>query len=145
MHPRRLGWAALVAISILLAAVSAGASSHWSISAASNSTAQGRATSPAAPTDVTSSCTSSSTTEATVRWSTATHATKYTVYDSKTSGSYASLGTTTTATYTSSALTSGKYTFEVTTSIGTKWTSAKSSATSPALKMTTRRGTCVTT
>lgn len=135
----RLVRGATVATSILLAAASSGAVSHWSVAASSGGSAHAQAFTPAAPSGVSATCTSSRTTEATVRWSAATHATGYTVYTSKTSGTYTALGTTSTTTYTTGSLTTGKYTFEVATSVGSRWTSSRSSPTTPALKMTQGR------
>jgi cellulose 1,4-beta-cellobiosidase len=68
-----------------------------------------------------------------VSWTAVTHATTYTVYDSTTSatGTYSSVaaGVATTS-WTSGTLSSGtNYWFEVTASVGSNWTTAKSSAT----------------
>jgi hypothetical protein len=101
----------------------------------SGGTGEGRAqTTPSAPTGVTATCTSESTTTVKVSWSSVTHATNYSVYESKTSSSSGySLAATVTApttSWTSGSLSSGDYWFEIAVAIGTNWTSAKSSATS---------------
>jgi hypothetical protein len=68
-----------------------------------------------------------------VSWTAVTHATTYTVYDSTTSatGTYNSIATgVTTTSWTSATLAaSTNYWFEVTVSVGSNWTSVKSSAT----------------
>ena len=88
---------------------------------------------PAAPASPAATCpapTSAKTIK--VTWTSVTHATGYTIYDSTTSatGTYASIGTATTSPWTSGTLTSGtNYWFEVIADIGSNWSSVKSSAT----------------
>jgi hypothetical protein len=128
-------------VAVLLAATSSGAAVHWVTTLAAGSTARAKATGPAAPTGVTATCVSASTDVVTVTWTAASHATGYTVYESKTSGSYTSVASVTTLSWTSGALTKAKYKFEITSSIGTKWSSAKSAA-SAARTITTSPKKC---
>ena len=64
-------------------------------------------------------------------WAAITHATGYGVYQSTTTatGTYTLQTTVTTLTWTSAALATGSYWYEVVTNIGTNWASAKSAAT----------------
>jgi len=135
----RRGPACLVVFLAVTYAVALGGSglasaSIWTVHL-SGGTGEGRAqTSPAAPTGVTATCTSPSTTTIKVSWSSVTHATNYSVYKSTTSSSsgysLAATVTSPTTSWTSGSLSSGNYWFEVAVSIGTNWTSGKSSATS---------------
>jgi hypothetical protein len=67
----------------------------------------------------------------TVTWAAVTHATGYAVYQSNTNatGPYTLQQTVTALTWTSAALATGSYWYEVVTNIGTNWASAKSAAT----------------
>ncbi len=127
----------LLAAAALRGGAEAGAATKWGLPLAGGSEAQAKSASPAAPTDVRGTCVSKATPKIKVTWLAATHATGYTVYESKTSGSYSSVATVTTTGWTSGTLTSGKYTFEVSTSIGSRWSSARSSATSSRTVSTT--------
>lgn len=127
---------------LLLGGASAGADVHWAVTLSSGNAGQAQALTPAAPTGVAAACASSSTDKVTVTWTAASHATSYTVFEKKTSASYASAGTTSGTSWASGALTTGKYKFEVATSIGANWASGNSSATSPALKITKTAKTC---
>ena len=64
-------------------------------------------------------------------WAAITHATGYAVYQSNTTatGTYTLQTTVTTLTWTSAALATGNYWYEVVADIGTNWASAKSAAT----------------
>jgi hypothetical protein len=87
---------------------------------------------PAAPT-ATSACASpASGKKVTVTWAAVTHASGYGVYQATTSatGTYALVTTVTTLTWTSAALTTGNYWYEVVANIGSNWASSKSTATS---------------
>lgn len=142
LRARSLAWL-LGPVGALLVGASAGASVHWTLGLSSASAAQSKMGSkPAAPGGVTAACVSSSADEVVVSWNAVSHATGYKVYKSKTSGSYASAGSATTHSWTSGALTSGSYTFKVTTSVGAHWTSTKSSATSPARTIATTPASC---
>jgi hypothetical protein len=125
----RASTAAILVVSLLLGESSSGAATHWAAHGQSGSSAQGKALSPSAPSGVTSGCGSSNTTKVKVSWTTASHASGYTVYQSKTSGGYTNVATVTTTSWTSGSLTTGTYKFEVATSIGPKWLSSKSRAT----------------
>ena len=64
-------------------------------------------------------------------WAAITHATGYGVYQSNTTatGTYTLQTTVTTTTWTSAALATGNYWYEVVANIGSNWASAKSAAT----------------
>ena len=66
-----------------------------------------------------------------VSWAAITHATAYAIYQSNTTatGTYTLQTTVTTTTWTSAALATGNYWYEVVANIGTNWASAKSAAT----------------
>jgi len=91
---------------------------------------------PAAPVGIGAKCikstggvsTASTTKKTRVTWSAAAHATGYTVWESKTSGSYSKVASVTTPSWSSTTLTAGLYLFELSTRIGTKWSSALSNA-----------------
>jgi hypothetical protein len=132
----RLGVVAAFAACVLLAGGVAIAATRWGVALGSSSKAQAKATTPAAPTGVTAKClkstggtaTSSTTAAVKVSWTAAALATGYTVWESKTSGSYTKVAKVTTTSWSSSTLTNGSYLFKVTTAIGSKWSSAKSRA-----------------
>lgn len=115
----------------------------WTIALHSGSTSEARSsTAPAAPTGVTSACVSGTSTTVKVTWSAVTHASTYTVSESTTSAtsgySVVAPGLAT-ASWTSAALASGSYWFEVTATVGSSWISASSSATA---KRTISGGRC---
>ena len=123
-----------VALCSLTVTESAWATTNWLVHVASTNAGQAKATTlPAAPAGIGAACAAPTTSKTvTVSWNTVTHATTYSVYESTTSatGTYtlAASGITTTS-WTSGTLTAGAhYWFEVVTTIGTNWTSAKSSA-----------------
>jgi hypothetical protein len=124
--------AALVAFAVQSAGSPAFAAT-WTTGLASGSSgeSQGQAA-PAAPANPTATCTSGLSNTVNLTWSAVTHATTYTVYDSTTSAStgYAVLtsGVTTTS-YTTGALSSASYWFEIAAYVGTNWVSANSAAT----------------
>lgn len=62
----------------------------------------------------------------TVSWNAAPRASSYAVYASQTGGAYSLLGRTASTTLTTGRLTNHSYTFEVTTLIGSTWTSGQS-------------------
>ena len=74
-------------------------------------------------------------------WAAIAHATNYGVYQATTSatGTYTLTATVTTATWTSAALATGHYWYEVVANIGTNWASANSAATA---ERTTSGTTC---
>lgn len=126
---------ALVGLLVVSSTGAAWAATNWTVTLHTASSGEGRSqTVPSAPTGVTAACNAPTTAKTIkVTWTAVTHATTYTVYDSTTSatGSYSSVATgVTTTSWTSSSLTGGtNYWFEVTASVGSNWTSAKSSAT----------------
>ncbi len=123
-----------VALNVLIASGGAWAATNWAVHLATASKGEARAqTLPSAPGSPAAGC-AAPTTSGTIKvtWSAVTHATGYTIYDSTTSatGAYNQIGNSTTSPWTSSTLTSGtNYWFEVVATIGSNWSSAKSSAT----------------
>jgi hypothetical protein len=125
---------ALVGLVLASSTGAAWAATNWTVTLHTASSAEAHSqTVPSAPTGVTAACnapTSAKTIK--VSWTAVTHATTYTVYDSTTSatGTYASVATgVATTSWTSGTLTAGThYWFEVTASVGSNWTSTKSSA-----------------
>jgi hypothetical protein len=126
----------LVATCALFVAVSdasaASAATSWAIGAAVGSHGEARAKlAPTAPTGVTATCTAFFGTTVKVAWNAVPLATGYTVFESTTSAAsgYAPVATGVVATnWTTPALASGNYWFEVAASIGTNWVSANSAA-----------------
>jgi hypothetical protein len=138
---RALAAALALGAPLVLDATSAGASTHFRVSLSTGGSGDARSATPAAPSGVSASCSSSTTVVVKVTWAAAAHATAYAVYESKTSGSYDSVASVTTTSWTSGSLTSGKYKFELSASIGTKWVGPKSSATA-SYKITKSKKTC---
>ncbi len=135
---RTLLVAAPIALVWLILASSTGAAwaaTSWTVTLQTASSAEAHSqTVPSAPTGVTATCNAPTLAKTIkVSWTAVTHATTYTVYDSTTSatGTYSSIATgVTTTSWTSGTLTAGtNYWFEVTVSVGSNWTSTKSSAT----------------
>ena len=111
------------------------AAGNWVVHEAAGSSGEAHAQAlPSAPTGVSDSCPAPATSKTIkVTWTAVTHATSYTVYDSTTSatGTYNQVATgVATTSWTSGTLASGThYWFEVTVTVGSNWTSVKSSAT----------------
>jgi cellulose 1,4-beta-cellobiosidase len=126
---------ALVGLLVTSGTGAAWAATNWTVPLHTASSGEGHSqTVPSAPTGVTAACNAPTTSKTIkVSWTAVTHATTYTVYDSTTSatGTYSSIATgVTTTSWTSGTLTAGtNYWFEVTASVGSNWTTAKSSAT----------------
>jgi cellulose 1,4-beta-cellobiosidase len=124
----------LVALLVGSSTGAAWAATNWTVTLHTASSAESHSqTVPSAPTGVSAACNAPTTAKTIkVSWTAVTHGTTYTVYDSTTSatGAYSSIATgVTTASWTSGTLTTGtNYWFEVTVSVGSNWTSAKSSA-----------------
>jgi hypothetical protein len=122
-----------VCAALMVGGAAAGATS-WIVVLHSNSAGEGHAQAfPAAPTGPAAAC-AAPTTSKTIKltWNTVTHATTYSVYDSTTSatGTYTLLASGIgTNSYTTAALASGNYWFEVTATVGTNWAGSRSSAT----------------
>ena len=129
--------AAPIALVGLLASTTgaAWAATNWTVTLHAGSSGEGQSqTVPSAPTGVTAACIAPTTSKTIkVSWTAVSHATTYTVYDSTTSatGTYSSIATgVTTTSWISGTFNAGtNYWFEVTVSVGSNWTSAKSSAT----------------
>jgi hypothetical protein len=126
---------ALIGLILASSTGAAWAATNWTVTLHTASSAEAYSqTVPSAPTGVTAACNAPTSTKTIkVSWTAVTHATTYTVYDSTTSaaGTYASVATgVATTSWTSGTLTAGThYWFEVTVSVGSNWTSAKSGAT----------------
>jgi hypothetical protein len=106
--------------------------SAWSTSAAAGSRGQSTAQpAPAAPATPTATCVSSLGNTVNVSWTAVAHATSYTVLQATASaaGPYTVVATLAATSWTSGALASGSYWFQVTAKIGTNWTSPASTAT----------------
>jgi cellulose 1,4-beta-cellobiosidase len=126
---------ALAGLVLVSGTGAAWAATNWLVTLRTASSGEGHSqTVPSAPTGVSAACAAPTTAKTIkVSWTAVTHATTYTVYDSTTSatGTYSSIaaGVTTTS-WTSGTLTAGtNYWFEVTASVGSNWTSPRSSAT----------------
>lgn len=126
---------ALVGLVLASSTGAAWAATNWTVTLHTASSAEAHSqTVPSAPTGVTAACNAPTSTKTIkVSWTAVSHATTYTVYESTTSatGTYASVATgVATTSWTSGTLTAGThYWFEVTASVGSNWTSTKSSAT----------------
>ena len=122
----------LTALSLLVSSGATWAAANWTVKLTAGSSGEAKAQAlPAAPSP-TSSCASPATgKKVTVTWAAVTHATGYAIYQSNTTatGTYTLQTTVTTLTWTSAALATGNYWYEVVTDIGTNWASAKSAAT----------------
>lgn len=123
----------LVIATATLVGASSAQGSNWTLTAGSGSAGEGQAQPvPAAP-SASASCYLLAL-QITVSWSAVTHAGSYSVYESTKSSSgpftVAASGLTTTS-WTSPALATGTYWFEVTATLGTSWTTSASAATAP--------------
>jgi hypothetical protein len=118
----------LVVLSLSVAGVAY--ASTWTVTLHASSKAEAQAqAAPAAPAGVTATCVSpASKKEVSVTWGAVTHASEFEVLQSFNSGTYAAATTLTGTAWTSSALSTGTYKYEVETQIGTNWASTPSSA-----------------
>jgi len=106
--------------------------SAWSTSVTAGARGQGTAQpAPAAPATPTATCVSSLGNTVKVSWAAVAHATSYTVLQAtaSASGPFTVVATVSPTSWTSGALASGSYWFEVKATIGTNWTSPASTAT----------------
>jgi len=120
------------ALSHLFSSGAAGAAGNWTVHVATVNSGESRAEAlPTAPTATSACATPASGKKVTVTWAAITQATGYGIYQSNTTatGTYTLQATVTATTWTSAALATGNYWYEVVTDIGTKWVSAKSAAT----------------
>jgi fibronectin type 3 domain-containing protein len=119
-------------LGLLFSSGPAWATANWAVHVATVNKGEAQAQAlPAAPT-ATSTCTSPASAKTVkVSWTAVAHATTYAVYQSNTtaSGTYTlqTSGVTTTS-WTTAALTTGDYWYEVVTDVGSNWASAKSAA-----------------
>jgi hypothetical protein len=122
----------LTAFSLLVTSGTAWATANWTVGLAAGGSGEAKAQAlPAAPVATSACATPASGKKVTVTWAAITHATGYAVYQSNTSatGTYTLQTTVTATTWTSAALATGNYWYEVVTDIGSNWASAKSAAT----------------
>jgi hypothetical protein len=122
----------LTACSLTLSSGTAWATANWTIGLKTGGSGEARAQAlPAAPVATSACATPASSKKVSVTWAAIIHATGYAVYQSNTTatGTYALQTTVTNTTWTSVALATGSYWYEVVTDIGTNWASAKSAAT----------------
>jgi hypothetical protein len=122
----------LSALSVTLSSGSAWGTANWTIGLKTGGSGEAKAQAlPAAPTAASACAIPTSGKKVTVTWAAIAHATGYAVYQSNTTatGTYTLQTTVTTLTWTSAALATGSYWYEVVTNIGTNWASAKSVAT----------------
>jgi hypothetical protein len=113
---------------------SGAAASNWGIGLGPSSGEVQAEGAPAAPTGLTSACTSALANTVMVSWDDVAQATSYSVYQSTTSPSSGFVEDVTGVvgtSWTSPALASGTYWFEVADDVGTNWSSSSSSATLP--------------
>lgn len=121
-----------VLLAVLIQQSATVAASTWGIGLGASSGQAQAEGAPSAPTGVTATCTSGLSNTVKVSWSAVGQATTYSVYESTTSSisGFASVATGVVGTsWTSPALASGNYWFEITDYIGTNWISPNSSAT----------------
>jgi hypothetical protein len=122
----------LAALSLPLPSGTASAAANWTVGLKTGGSGEAKAQAlPAAPSPISSCATPATGKKVTVTWAAVTHATGYAIYQSNTTatGTYTLQTTVTTLTWTSAALATGNYWYEVVTNIGTNWASAKSAAT----------------
>ncbi len=124
------GLAAL--LSLTLSTGTAWAAANWTVKVATVNSGEAKAQAlPAAPTATSACATPTSGKKVTVTWAAITHASGYGVYQSNTTatGTYTLQMTVTTTSWTSAALATGSYWYEVVANIGSNWASANSAAT----------------
>ena len=122
----------LTALSLLVSSGGAWGTTNWIVHVATTGSGEAKAQAlPAAPTPTSSCAAPASSKKVTVTWAAVAHATGYAIYQSNTTanGTYTLQTTVTVLTWTSAALATGNYWYEVVTNIGTNWASAKSAAT----------------
>jgi hypothetical protein len=122
----------LSTLSLLVSSGPAWATANWTVGLRTGGSGEAHAQAlPVAPTATSACATPTSGKKVTVSWTAITHATGYAIYQSTTTatGTYTLQATVTTTTWTSAALATGSYWYEVVTDIGTNWASAKSTAT----------------
>lgn len=125
---------ALLVVNFPLLAISGPASaSNWVEAITSGGSAQSQAEAlPVPPSSLAVTCVSALGSKVTVTWSAVTHATSYTLYSSTTSAtsgfSAVASGVAGTS-WTSAALPTGNYWFEVAATVGATWSGGRSAAT----------------
>ncbi len=129
----------LVVLSLSVSSVAY--ASTWTVTLHASSHAEAHAQpSPAAPTGVTAMCVApASKKEVSVTWGAVSNASEFEVLQSLNGGSYGSVTTLTATAWTSGALATGTYNYEVETQIGTNWASSPSS---PSATRTISKNAC---
>jgi hypothetical protein len=124
--------ALIIVLGLVVSSGTAWATANWTVHVATVNSGEALAQAlPTAPT-ATSACASPASSKiVTVSWAAITHATTYGVYQSTTSatGTYTLQATVSTTSWTSAALATGDYWYEVIANIGSNWASTKSAAT----------------
>ncbi len=119
-------------LGLLVSSGTAWAAANWAVHVATVNSGEAHAGAlPTTPT-ATSACAGPASSKiVTVSWAAITHATTYGVYQSNTSatGTYTLQTSVSTTSWTSTALATGDYWYEVIANIGSNWASAKSAAT----------------
>ncbi len=117
---------------LLVSSGTAWAATNWTVHVATVNSGEAQAAAlPTTPT-ATSACASPASSKIVkVSWAAITHATTYGVYQSNTSatGTYTLQTSVSTTSWTSAALATGNYWYEVIANTGSNWASAKSAAT----------------
>jgi hypothetical protein len=119
-------------LSLLASTGTAWAAGNWAVKVATVNSGEAKAQAlPSAPVPTSACASPASGKKVTVTWAAITHATGYGVYQSNTTatGTYTLQTTVTTTSWTSAALATGSYWYEVVANIGSNWASAKSAAT----------------
>jgi hypothetical protein len=120
------------ALGLVVSSGSAWAATNWIVHVATVNSGEAHAQALPAASTPTSACTSPASAKTVkVSWTAVTHATAYAVYQSNTTatGTYTLQTSGVTATsWTTAALTTGDYWYEVVTDVGSNWASAKSAA-----------------
>jgi hypothetical protein len=119
-------------LSLLVSSGTAWAATNWSVHVATVNSGEAHADPlPTTPTATSACANPASSKIVTVSWAAITRATTYGVYQSNTSatGTYTLQTSVSTTSWTSAALATGNYWYEVIANIGSNWASAKSAAT----------------
>jgi hypothetical protein len=122
----------LAALSLFASSGTASATANWTVGLKTGGSGEAHAQAlPVSPTATSACALPTSGKKVTVSWAAVTHATAYAIYQSSTTatGTYALQTSVTTTTWTSAALATGNYWYEVVANIGTNWASTKSPAT----------------
>jgi hypothetical protein len=127
----------LVVLSLSVADVAY--ASTWTVALHTGSHGEAQSVALLPPSGVAAACTTpASNRQVTVTWGTVAHASDFDVLQSVNTGTYLSVATLTGTAWTSSTLSKGSYSYEVETEVGSTWTSAPSSPSTPAISVTNK-------